>query len=309
MIPVTLEQALARKRPSKYVEFRKSFDPTSEAAWLRLIRDVVAISNSGGGWILIGVATGGIPSGADVRPALTLDSARVTEQVRSLAGGPFSGVEIVRAQKDGQAIAAIAVRGTAVPLALHAAVPLDVDSSRQRRSLPPSTVYFRHGARSRPGTTRDFQQLIERLVHALRAEWLERVRNVLEAPAGSRVEILPAEVVQSESPAALPIRVTVDPDAPAYRMVAPDATFPFRQKEVVAEVNRRVGNDVVNAYTILAVRQVFGIDTDSRYRYASRFGSPQYSRAFVDWLVAEYEKDSRFFERARATYTEGRRQR
>jgi hypothetical protein len=33
-----------------------------------------------------------------------------------------------------------------------------------------------------------------------------------------------------------------------------------------------------------------------------KFGSPQYSDAFVDWLVAEDERDPEFFASAKATY-------
>jgi hypothetical protein len=40
-----------------------------------------------------------------------------------------------------------------------------------------------------------------------------------------------------------------------------------------------------------------------------KFGSPQYSEAFVDWLVDEYEREPEFFARAKAQYTDAVRRR
>lgn len=46
-----MDQVLAAKRESKHVEFKESFDPTASADWCELIKDVVAIGNSGGGYL------------------------------------------------------------------------------------------------------------------------------------------------------------------------------------------------------------------------------------------------------------------
>jgi hypothetical protein len=40
-----------------------------------------------------------------------------------------------------------------------------------------------------------------------------------------------------------------------------------------------------------------------------KFGSPQYSEAFVAWLVEQDAKDPQFFERAKARYVALRRRR
>ncbi len=84
----------------------------------------------------------------------------------------------------------------------------------------------------------------------------------------------------------------------------PDSTHPHRRKEVVQLVNQRLnGRKIITPHDILCVRKVFRIDeTKPNYYYKSKFASPQYSDAFVDWLVEQFDKDSSFFDRARQEY-------
>jgi len=85
---------------------------------------------------------------------------------------------------------------------------------------------------------------------------------------------------------------------------SPDSTHPHRQKEVEQLVNQRLnGRKTINSYDILCVRRVFKIDGNKpNYFYKSKFASPQYSDAFVDWLLEQFHKDSSFFDRARQEY-------
>lgn len=82
----------------------------------------------------------------------------------------------------------------------------------------------------------------------------------------------------------------------------PDHTHPFRQKEVVEQVNQRLGGrKTINSYDVQVVRKVHNVDSNQRFFYQSRLPnrSPQYSPQFVDWLVKQYEKAPGFFDRAR----------
>jgi hypothetical protein len=301
-----LERALARQRESRYVAFREGFDPAERGEWCELIRDVVALANSGGGWLLFGIGPRGIPSGFDVTPILTLNARHISDQIHAFTGARFDDVGIVRAEKDGQVVAALRIGPANVAMVFESAGSYTRPDGRQRTAFSAGTVYFRHGSRSAPGTTQDLQDFLDRRLEEIRKEWVRGVKKVVEAPAGAQLELVPQEIVQSASPSAQPIRVTDDPDAPIYRVINPDANYPFRQKDVIAEVNRRLGGAVVNQHTILSVRRVFGIEGDARYQYRSRFGTPQYSQEFIDWLIAEYQRDAEFFNAARQAYAQRR---
>jgi hypothetical protein len=101
------------------------------------------------------------------------------------------------------------------------------------------------------------------------------------------------------SASATAIRLVEDEAAPAFKAVRTDQLYPSRQKEVVARVKQALPAVSVTSHDIHCVRRAHGIDSKPTYFYKPQFSSPQYSDAFVDWIVQEYRKDATFFQRAR----------
>ena len=62
----------------------------------------------------------------------------------------------------------------------------------------------------------------------------------------------------------------------------------------------------MNAHDILSVRRAHSVndDTHPEFMHKMRFGSPQYSDAFVDWIVEQYASEPSFFQQARYRYSE-----
>jgi hypothetical protein len=180
-------------------------------------------------------------------------------------------------------------RGTAIVVGPAAESPLTLDREG---------AYFRHGARSVPATRDDLRKFMEQRLAAVRRKLLLDIRRVITAPEGS--EVVAIERAENELGEQV-IRITTDPHAPLYRAVDFDVTHPYRQKELIAEANSRLPEErAINAYEFLAVRRTNEIDPDFVHR--PRFGTNQYSQAFVDWLVERIERDPEFIERARARY-------
>jgi hypothetical protein len=128
---------------------------------------------------------------------------------------------------------------------------------------------------------------------------------VLVAPRGARVAVVHTDETDEHGVPTL-IRLSSDPAAPVYGKLDPDRTHPYRQTEVVAEANRRLPEGVViNPYDVLSVRRIHDVSEETRpdFTHVPKFGSPQYSDAFVDWLVEEHARDPDFFDRAKAEYT------
>lgn len=44
-----IKRGLTAKRESKYIEFKSAFDVESAAEWCEIVKDIVALCNSGGG--------------------------------------------------------------------------------------------------------------------------------------------------------------------------------------------------------------------------------------------------------------------
>ena len=298
-----IAKAVSAKRESKYVEFKEQFDVDSAEAWCEIIKDMVAIANSGGGVIVVGLTSGGHPSGATVKDLADIDPAVIVDRASKYTGRQFTGFELVDCTKDGQKLVAITVALAVTPFVFEKPGTYAVSDKKQKTAFSRGTVYFRHGAKSEPATNDDLRQTIERRLAEIRRDWLEGVRKVVRAPEGSAVQVLPREVVQSTSATAMPVTIVDDPAAPAYRLVDPDKTHPYRQTELVTEVNRRLPRgQTINSYDILAVRRTHGIDDNERYCHCPKYASPQYSDGFVDWMVENYHADGSFFSKARAEY-------
>ena len=58
------------------LDFKERFDPSVTSECVELVKDIVAMANSGGGLIVIGVSDNGKASKADVRAVLNLDPAK-----------------------------------------------------------------------------------------------------------------------------------------------------------------------------------------------------------------------------------------
>jgi len=298
-----LEKAKSAKRESKYIEFKEKFNVNSNQDWCEIIKDIVAMANSGGGAILIGVKNDGTPSGFDVASVLELDPAQLTDKIAKYTGDQFSEFEITEIDKNGYKIAVFLIYGASVPMVFIRPGTYNIEGGKQRTAFGKGTIYFRHGAKSEPGNSNDLRKVIERELERIRKSWLGNIRKVIKAPSGYRVQILPPEVRVSDHPTAPPIRIVDEPDAPAYRLETPDNTYPYRQKEVIQLVNERLGDKTITSYDVLCVRRVYKIDeTKPQYYYKPKYSTPQYSDAFVDWLVECYKNDHSFFEKARKKY-------
>lgn len=301
-----LAKALAAKRESKHIEFKEALDIASKQDWCEIVKDVVALANSGGGVILFGVNSQGVATSTDLALLRDVDPATIADRIQPYTGTQLADLEVTEVEKSGHKLLAWLVGAASMPMVFGKPGTYPVEGGKQNTAFGRGTVYFRHGAKSEPGTTEDIARALERKLESIRKEWLRGVRKVVQAPAGSRVALLPPDIRQSDAPDATPIRLTDDPAAPAYRIVDPDSTHPFRQKELIAEVRSQLPESIeFNSFDVVAVRHVYAIDNRREFAHKPRFGSRQYSPAFVNWLLNQVQRDPGFFLKARAKYKEG----
>jgi hypothetical protein len=84
-------------------------------------------------------------------------------------------------------------------------------------------------------------------------------------------------------------------------LIDPDKTHPWRQKELLQELNKSLPTNI-NTYDLLAVRRLHGIDDDANFVHKSRFGSTQYSPSFAKWLIEQHSSDPTFFQKCRSRF-------
>jgi hypothetical protein len=228
----------------------------------------------------------------------------IHQQLERYAEPEFETFDVHDITRGGRPATAIVVEGVVnTPLVFAQHGRYRSPEGGDRTAFARGGLYFRHGAKSEPATGADVRDFIKRQLDATRAQWLANIRQVMHAPDGAEVAVIETAERDEEGRPTL-IRLTTDPHAPLYGQVDPDQSHPYRQKEVIREVNARLDGHSVNAFDVLSVRRVHAISEQTRpeFVHVPKFGSPQYSDAFVDWLIAEDERDPEFFPRAKASY-------
>ena len=293
-----LRRAAQAARDSKRVALREGFDPRSEADWIELVKDVAALANSGGGVLVLG-------------PAGTVGRDEIDAHVTQFTTPAFHDLDVFAVERNGGPVEALVVRDVAGgPLAFaQQGAYVDPDGHEHVAFLR-GGVYFRHGRKSEPATGADVHEFITRQLDATRRRWLGNIRQVMHAPDTAELALVETTERDEEGRPTL-IRLTTDPNAPLYGQLDPDRSHPYRQTEVIHELNRRLGDEAVNQFDVLSVRRVHEIseETKPEFVHVPKFGSPQYSDAFVDWLIERAEEDPAFFSDAKARYIAARRRR
>ena len=263
------------------------------------------MANSGGGAVVFGVQNDGQPAKrtADLEAVLELDPAKITDQLASYTGQHFSDFEVVAIKRGRSRAAVIEVGPASMPLvfAKPGNYPNPKRPDRELTAFSQGTIYFRHGAKSEPATAGDISSFIEARLDTIREKWLGGIRRVITAPPGA--EMRQIEFVASDAEGKpTEIRLTGDPSALVFGKLDPDKIHPYRQKELVDEVNRRLPrNQSINKYDIECVRAVHHVTPVQKPNFAHqpKYGSMQFSDAFADWLAT---KGPDFFDHARERY-------
>src|SRR5713226_2737597 len=76
------------------LDFKAGFSPFALHDWCELLKDIVAMANTGGGEIVVGVNDDGTPSGQDLAPFLDLDPAMVVDKIQKYTGNHFGDFSI-----------------------------------------------------------------------------------------------------------------------------------------------------------------------------------------------------------------------
>ncbi|MCE0498494.1 MAG: putative DNA binding domain-containing protein [Methylacidiphilales bacterium] len=293
------EDLMQSTAESGQVDFKGHFDVENEGEWLEIIKDMVAMANSGGGLIIFGLHDDGSPSSFEAERLLTFDTANITAKVRKWTSFDLPGVTWLDSKRDEKRVAALKIDG------LESPVPFVKDgqytvNEHTKFAFRAGQFFFRHGAKSEPGSAHDISASIERRLQVVREEWLGNIRKVVEAKPGSTVQVVrPTDedpnVVQG-------VRLVNDNSGIAHKLIHPDVTHPLRQCDVIRRVNERLqGAMRINQAHVQDIRRVHNIDSKPTFYFKGtlRGALTQYSEAFVDWIVENFTKNPDFFDQAR----------
>ena len=256
-MPDLIQKALTAKRESKSVEFKETFDPTSPGDWCEVVKDIVAIANSGGGIIVFGVDSSGVPTGTSLLALAQTDPADVGNKVSKYTGPVQLDFEMRELKKQGKKLQAVIVQAAPIPIIFQKPGTYEVAPGKQKTAFGVGTVYFRHGAKSEPGNSEGIRAVIERQLEFIRKSWIKGVRRVVQAQEGSQIIAVPPSGTGGPSSLATTVRAVNDPRATPVlltRDATKTTTGTFVHEEVSDAIFDEI-NNVIDANRVLAKGQ------------------------------------------------------
>src|SRR5262249_4452179 len=141
------------------------------------------------------------------KPIEALDPAVIADKIRKYTDQHFAGFTLSGGTRRGFPVLALNVSGSSIPIVFTSPGTYDVGGGKQKTAFSKGTIYFRHGAKSEPGTSHDLQVAIERELDRIRSSWLDGITRVVTAPVGATISVLPGEVRLSDAAEATGVRL------------------------------------------------------------------------------------------------------
>jgi hypothetical protein len=130
-------------------------------------------------------------------------------------------------------------------------------------------------------------------------DWNELFRHIAAVAGGGRLTLTVTIEPNAASRQLQPVRIVSDPAAPALQPQDVDRLYPWRQKDLVQELNRRLGRRLLNSYDIQAVRRHHRLDEHPEFVFNLPGAGRRYSPAAAEWIMNEYAGNPEFFRSAR----------
>ena len=298
-----ISKALSLSKETDEVEFKRRFDTNSTRDWCEIIKDIVAMANSGGGIIIFGLKNNGSISNSNLSDLVELDPAIIADKLYRYTGSHFSDYQIIDLEKSGSKIYGLLISRSPIPMVFIKPGTYPISDKEQRTAFSRGTIYFRHGTKSEPGNQDDIRKSIQYEIESTRNKWFSNIRKIVEAPLGSQAILVPPSDKEEGHYQSSPIEViTDDPASPKYVKIDYDITHPYRCKELIIDVNKKLDKHEINQHDIVAINKVHGIKEIESFCHTPKYGTSQYSPTFIDWIVDQFKRDKDFFNNTRGEY-------
>jgi len=213
-----IKTLISHKEEDLYVDYKETFDPKDEKAWLGITSDVMAFANTVGGYIVFGVKDGefsvvGIPDSVAKQIS---DTNMVMQKLNRYVAPSFT---MLRAKKNatesGNIIVVIYVPESKGKTHMFVKpVNYTYPSGKTVQLARPGMIFIRRSATNSIVQPEDFDFIINRRIERYKDTILSKIAKVVEAPAEHQVLIFDPEAQGnnahtfsiSDSPDAIPVK-------------------------------------------------------------------------------------------------------
>jgi hypothetical protein len=196
---------------------------------------MVAMANTGGGYIIIGAMNDGSSSGADLTGLAAVDQAVVVDKVAKYTDIQPSDISFKHFKWAGGERLIFYISPSDIPIVFSKPGTYAV-GEKQKNAFSAGMIYFRHGSKSEPARQGDIDRAFQAMFLKRRNELLEGISQVVRAGPGEKVVVLPKAAVVTDDANAFPVRVTDNPLAPEVRGLVSSGKYSSCQEELAGVV-------------------------------------------------------------------------
>lgn len=173
-----VEELIRRKRESAKLDYKQEWDPQRNRDVVELAKDLVSMSNTAGGYVVIGLGDGGEEIGLSREQVEKLDEATLRAQVESFIGTPLELFLDKTVVYDAKRYAVITVlRSPRSPLVFQKIGQYAEAGPGTKPSIVfrEGDVFVRHGSASEKWNQEDVRVIYGRVVGREKEKWLADV--------------------------------------------------------------------------------------------------------------------------------------
>lgn len=177
-VPLTQERVkelLTLGRESAKLDFKRKFDPRQPREKLEITKDLVAMANTAGGYVIVGVENDGSVAGMSEVEIARLDEATIRGQVESYIGTSLD-LFVDTPVYEGRHLGIITIlRSSQAPVVFQKDGQYPAQNGKSKAVFDHGDVFVRHGSRSERWNQNDVQAILARAVERERERWLASV--------------------------------------------------------------------------------------------------------------------------------------
>lgn len=181
LTPLKITELLSARRESAKLDYKLTLDLSETGSKVELVKDLMAMANTAGGYIVVGVDDAGTVRGLDETAAQKFDETVVRSQLAGYTSARipvFVNNRVIEDERHLVVITVLPVINTLVVAESDGNVPSG------RAVFRKGDVLVRHGSASERWNQRDVDFLLERVIASRKDDWLREFGRDIRHLAG-----------------------------------------------------------------------------------------------------------------------------
>jgi len=184
-----IRELFARGSESAKLDYKSEYDPSDTTHKVKLAKHVLAMANTAGGYVVVGVHDDGQRRGLYKAAVDRIDEAVVRSQIAGYTSVPIPLFVAKPIEHEGLTFAIV----TVLPVTHTIVVAVADGNSPDKTLFRKGDVLVRHGSASERWTHNDAEFMLQRIVNTRKEEWLREfghdLARLVRLPGASVPEI------------------------------------------------------------------------------------------------------------------------